>query len=197
MARVEYSGAAHNIVGGFPLTLEQQVGLTDGVGLGIDLLAIEMGGHVLVVLGGELLQSVLGYGQHAAGTAGAVVEQIGAGFDLVGDGQEDEPGHEGYGVAWGPVFAGLLVVLLVEAPYQLFEDRAHAVVVEAGVSDRAVGVQDRGRAQVDVGRGELLDQCAQGVGFGQARNLVTELEVVEDVLHVGRKPVPGRLQSRQ
>ena len=53
----------------------------------------------------------------------------------------------------------------------------------------AVGVEDRSRAEVDVGRGELLDQRAQGVGFGQARNLVAELEVVEDVLYVGRKPV--------
>ena len=181
--------AAHNIVGSFPLTLEQQVGLADGVGLGIDLLAVEVGGHVLVVLGGELLQSVLGYGQHAAGAAGAVVEQIGAGFDLAGDGQEDESGHERHGVAWGPVFAGLFVVLLVEAAYQFLEDRAHAVVVEAGVFDRAVGVEGRSRAEVDVGRGEFLDQRAQGVGFGETRNLVAELEVVEDVLHVGRKPV--------
>ena len=31
-------------------------------------------------------------GQHTAGAAGAVVEQIGAGSDLVGDGQEDESG---------------------------------------------------------------------------------------------------------
>ena len=44
-------------------------------------------------------------------------------------------------------------------------------------------------AQVNVGRGELLDQRAQGVGFGQSRDLVAELEVIEDVLHIGRKPV--------
>ena len=50
------------------------------------------------------------------------------------------------------------------------------------------------RAQVDVGRGELLYQRAQGVGARQPRNLVAELEVFEDVLHVGREPVQVRLE---
>ena len=77
------------------------------------------------------------------------------------------------GVQW---LARLLVVLLVEAPDQLLEDRAHAVVIEAGMLDRAVGVVHRSRAQVYVGRGELLDQRAQGVGAGQTRDLVAELE---------------------
>ena len=83
------------------------------------------------MLGGELPQGVLRYGEHAAGAAGAVVEQVGAGLDLLGDGEEDKFGHEPHGVARRPVLAGLFVVLLVEAPHQLFEDGAHAVVVEA------------------------------------------------------------------
>ena len=37
--------------------------------------------------------------------------------------------------------------------------------------------------------GQLLDQRAEGVGSGQARDLVAELEVVEDVLDVGREAV--------
>ena len=37
--------------------------------------------------------------------------------------------------------------------------------------------------------GELLDQRAEGVGPGQAGDLVAELEVVEDVLDVGRETV--------
>ena len=152
MARVECAGgAADDVVGGFAFALEQQVRLADGVGFGVDLLAVEVGGDVLVVLGGELPQGVLGHGEHAAGAAGAVVEQVGAGPELLGNGEEDQPGHEAHGVAWRPVLAGLLVVLLVEAAHQLFEDRAHAVVVEAGMPHRAVGVQDRGGAQIDVG----------------------------------------------
>ena len=185
-------GAAHDVVGGVPFPLQQQVGLADGVGLGVDLLAEQVGGDLLSAFGGELLQHFLGHGQHAAGAAGPVVDQVGAGLDPVGHGQEDELGHQGHGVARGPVLARLLVVLLVEAPDQLLEDRAHAVVVEAGVPDRAVGAVHRGRAQVDVGGGQLLDQRAEGVGPGEPRDLVAELEVVEDVLHVGREAVePG------
>ena len=186
--------AAHDVVGGLALAFQQQVGLADGVGLGVDLLPVQVGGDLLAVLGGELPQSLLGHGQHAAGAAGAVVQQVGAGADPVGDRQEDQLRHQPDRVARRPVLARLLVVLLVEAAHQLLEDRAHAVVVEAGMLDRAVGVAHRIGAQVDVGRGELLDQRAQGVGAGQARDLVAELEVVEDVLHVGREPVQVRLE---
>ena len=182
-------GAAHDVVGGVPFPFEQQVGLADGVGLGVDLLAEQVGGDLSAAFGGELLQHVLGHGQHAPGAAGSVVDQVGAGPDPVGDGQEDELRHQGHGVARGPVLARLLVVLLVEAPDQLLEDRAHAVVVEAGVPDRAVGYVHRDRAQVDVGRGQLFDQGAEGVGAGQPRYLVAELEAFEDVLDVGREPV--------
>ncbi len=48
--------------------------------------------------------------------------------------------------------------------------------------------------EVDVGRQELLDQRAEGVSLGEARNLVAELEVVEDVLHVRREAVQIRLE---
>ena len=182
-------GPADDVVRRLALALEQQVGLADGVGLGVDLLAVEMGGHLLAVLRGELLERLLGDGQHAAGAAGAVVEQVGARLDLVGDGQEDQLRHELHGVARRPVLARLLVVLLVEAPDQLLEHRAHAVVVEAGVLHRAVAVQHGVGAQVDVRREELLDQRAERVGLGEPRDLVAELEVLEDVLDVRREAV--------
>ena len=187
-------GATHDVVGGLALSLQQQVGLADGVGLGVDLLPVEVRGDVLSVLGRELPQGLLGHGQHAAGAAGAVVEQIRAGLDLFGNGQEDELRHQPHGIPRGPVLARLLVVLLVEAADQLLEDRAHAVVVEAGVPHRAVGVLHRGRAEIDVGRGELLDQRAQRVGLGEPLDLVAELEVLQDVLHVGREAVEIRLE---
>ena len=65
-----------------------------------------------------------------AGAAGAVVEQVGAGFNLVGDRQEDQPSHQLDRVARGPAIAGLFVVVFVEAAHQLLEDRAHGVIVE-------------------------------------------------------------------
>ena len=104
--------------------MQQQVGLADGVGLGVDLLAVQVGGDLLAVLAGVLPIGLLGYGQHAAGAAGAagaVVEQVGAGADLVGDGQEDQLRHQPDRAARGPVLARLLVVLLVEAADQFLE----------------------------------------------------------------------------
>ncbi len=123
------------------------------------------------------MQRLLGHGEHAAGAAGAVVEQVGAGLDLGLDGQEDEVRHQPHGVARRPVLAGLLVVLLVELADQLLEDRAHRVVVDAR------------RREVDLGVEELVDQRADGVGLGERRELVAELEVLEDVLDVGREAV--------
>jgi hypothetical protein len=80
---------ANQVVGGLALALEQEVGSGDGVGLGVDLLSVEVGGDLPAVLPGELLQRFLGNGQHAAGAAGAVVDQLGAGLDLSGDRQQD------------------------------------------------------------------------------------------------------------
>jgi hypothetical protein len=124
---------ADDVVRRIALALEQQVRLADGVGLGVDLLAVEVGGDLLAVRGGELLERLLGDGQHAAGATGAVVEQVSARLDHVGDRQQDQFRHQLDGVARRPVLARFFVVLLVEAAHQLLEHRAHAVVVEAGV----------------------------------------------------------------
>ena len=189
-------GTAHDVVGRLAFALQEQVGLADRVGLGVDLLAVQVRGHLLAALLGERLQRLLGHGQHSAGPARAVVEQVGAGRDLVGHRQEDEVGHQLHGVARRPVLAGLLVVLLVEASHQLLEDRAHAVVVEAGVLDCPVGLAHLLRSQVHVRRSQLLDKRPQRVRLGQARHLVTELEVVDDLLDVGREAVQIRLEVR-
>ena len=47
--------AADDVVRRLALALEQQVRLADGVRLGVDLLAVEVGGDLLAVLRGELL----------------------------------------------------------------------------------------------------------------------------------------------
>ena len=46
---------------------------------------------------------------------------------------------------------GFLIVLLVEAPDQFLEDGAHGVVVQAGMADGSVEIQDRFRTEVYVG----------------------------------------------
>ena len=148
-----------------------------------------MGGDLPAALSGDLRQRLLGHRQHAAGAAGTVVHQIGSGVDPVGDGQEDELRHQAHGIARGPVLAGLLIVLLVEAADQLLEDRAHRVVIQAGVLDRAVAVADRVGAEVHVLRQELLDQRAERVGLRELRDQVAKLEVLQNVLDVRREAV--------
>jgi hypothetical protein len=46
-------------------------------------------------------------------------------------------------------------------------------------------VVDACRRQVDAGIEKLVDQRPDGVGPGERRELVAELEVLEDVLDVG------------
>ena len=142
-----------------------------------------MGGDLFAVCFGNLLERFFRDGQHAAGAAGAVVEQIGAGFDFVGHGQEHEIGHQPHGITGGPVLARFFVVVLVEAADEFFEHRAHGMVIEAG------HFTDRKWADVDVLIEELLDEHAERVGFGEAWDLIAKLEVGQDVLHIGREAV--------
>ncbi len=119
-----------------------------------------MGVDLFAAGGGDVAEGLLGDGQHAAGAAGAVVEEVGAGFDFIGNGLEHEAGHELHGVAGRPVFAGLLVVILVEAADEFFEDSPHRMVVEAGVTESAVGVADGIGGEVDLGVEKLGDEGA-------------------------------------
>ena len=41
---------------------------------------------------------------------------------------------------------------------------------------------------------QLLDQRAERIGLGEPRDLVAELELLEDVLHVGREAVEVGLE---
>ena len=87
------------------------------------------------------------------------------------------------------MLSGLLVVLLVEAPHQLLKDRAHGVVVESGLKLVALSVANRLRAEVDRRVEQFVDQVTERVGFREPRDLVAELEVVEDLLDVGREAI--------
>jgi hypothetical protein len=62
--------------------------------------------------------------------------------------------------------------------------------IEESASDRTWGCSRCSLLrEVDVGVEELVDQRANGIGFREGCELVAELEVVEDVLDVGRKAV--------
>jgi hypothetical protein len=131
----------------------------------------------------------LGQRQHAAGAASPVVQRVGAGAQPVGDGQKHQVRHQLDRIAGRPVFAGLLVVVLVELADQFLENRAHGVVVHGREVHRPIAVEHRPGAEIDVRIEKLLDQRPQGIGFGKRGNLVVEFEVFEDVLDIGREAV--------
>ena len=113
--------AADDVVRGIAVALQQEVSLADGVGLTVDFLSVEVGRDLLSVRLGDLLEGLFRDGEHAAGAASAVVEQIGTRLDPVGHRQEDQICHEPHGVTRCPVLAGLSIVLLIEHPHQILE----------------------------------------------------------------------------
>ena len=126
-----------------PSPFQDEVGFADCVGLRVHLLAVEVDRRLFAPFTGQLIQRLFCDRQHPAGPAGAVVDEVGAGPDLIGDRHEDEARHELYDVARGEVLPGFFVVLLVEAPDELLEDRAHPVVVERLQPHRAIPVSGR------------------------------------------------------
>lgn len=165
------------MVGALALTFDQHVSFADGVGLGVNFLTVEECSDLLIALRGNRHERFFRHGKHAAGAAGAVIQQIGAGFKRSLDRQENEVRHQPNGIARRPVLACLLVVVLVELANQLLKNRAHRVVVDAR------------RRQVNFGIKELVDQRAERVGLGECGELVAELEVLQYVLDVGREAV--------
>ena len=91
--------------------------------------------------------------------------------------------HQFHNVAGRPVLTGFLIVGLVEAAHKLLEDGAHSMVVQTGE------IAARLRAEVNVLADKLLDDRAENVGFDHGVDLVSELELVQNFLHVRRKAV--------
>jgi hypothetical protein len=85
--------------------------------------------------------------------------------------------HQRYGIARGPVLASLLVIVLVELADKFLKDRTHRVVVYAS------------RRKVDLGVKKLIDECSNRISLRKRRELIAELEVVENVLNIRREAV--------
>jgi len=75
------------------------------------------------------------------------------------------------------VLARLLVIVFVELSDQFLKDSSHGMIVDAS------------RRKVDFGIKELVNQRADRVRFGKCGQLIAELEVVDDVLDIGREAV--------
>ena len=154
------------------LALDEHVGLADGPGFVVPVLAEEL----RLGVGVEVADVLLGHGQHAAGAAGGVID----GFDDVAAGEvflrrEEEIDHELDHLARGEVFPGLLVGLFRADPDEFLEDVAHLDVVHA-----------RGR---EVDGGERLDDEVEQVFLGHPGDLRAEIEPLHDGADVGREAV--------
>ena len=189
LERVEYSGASDDIGTGALLFLEYEVGLADGIGLRVYFLAIEMAGYAGPFLTGHVVEGFLCNGQHAASPQGAVVKQVGGGLELVSDGGEYQLGHQLDRVSGRPVFAGLLVIFLVEPADEVLKDGSHGVVVQPGQLFCPVVVEDRLGAEIHAWRQESLYERVESTVGGEPSDLVAELELVQDVLDIGGEAV--------
>ena len=143
-----------------------------------------MDGYVFAVVAGKLRKRVFRDGEQSSGAASAIVNEVGRGADLIGDRHEDQAGHEMHNVSRREVLPGLLVVLFVETPDELLEDRAHTVVVQTRETHGAVPVQDGPGAEVNRAVQELLQQESERVALDQRLNLVAEFELVQYFLDV-------------
>ena len=115
-----------------PFPFQQEIGFANRVGLAVDLLAVEVRGDLLSPFLCQLLQLVLGHGQHTAGPhrPHRISHRWPTSISSA-TGRKTSLAMSLHGVPRREVFAGLLVVLFVETPDQLLEDRPHTVVVEA------------------------------------------------------------------
>ena len=105
------------------VALDEHVGAADGVGLGVVVLAedFELG------VGVQLVQVLVGDGQHAAGPAGGIEERADDALlhEQVAVGGEQQVDHQADDFAGREVVAGRLVRGFVESPDQFLEDVAH------------------------------------------------------------------------
>ena len=96
------------------------------------------------------------------------------------------------------MFAGFLVVLLVELADKLLENRTHAVVIQSRMlhDGLCIILVDGIRREVDIRGDELLNDCTEDVCVNHGVNLIAELELLQNLLHIGREAVKVCLEVR-
>ena len=187
--------AADDVVGRLALALEQQVGLADGVGLGVDLLAVEVGGDLLAVLRGELAgasprrRSACRRCRRRRRRAGRCRTRSGRrsgrkmrfAISLTASrGVQCSPASSLFSSLKRRTSSSKIVPI--------------AWLSRPGCFTEPSPFEHRVRAEVDRRVEELLDERAERVGLREPRDLVAELEVVEDLLDVRREAVEVGLE---
>lgn len=74
--------------------------------------------------------------------------------------------------------------LLIEHTDNFLEERTHRMVIESFQLFRSVLIQNRLIAKIDARIDKLLDKQTEPVLLREAGNLVTEVELIDDLLHI-------------
>ena len=89
------------------------------------------------------------------------------------------------------MFSGFLVIFFIKFPNQLLKNSTHAVVIKTRVlEDRLrVVLVNRIRTQVNVRGCKLFNDCTENIRIHHRINLISEFELIQNHLHIGRKAV--------
>ena len=136
-------------------------------------------------------QAILRNSEYTACSAGPVIAGISSVLDLICNRHKDKVCHQLNNITGRPVFAGFLVIFLVELTDQFLENRTHTVVVQTGMLENGLFLilVHRIRAEVDVRRYKFFNDCAENVCLDHGVDLIAELELLQNLLHIRRETV--------
>ena len=182
--------AADDVVRRVALALEQEVGLADGVGLGVDLLAVEVGGDLLAVL---LRRAAAASPRRRSACRRCRRRRRRAGRCRTRSGR-----RSGRNMSCAMSFTASRGVQCSPAS-SLFSSLKRrtssskmvpiAWLSRPGCFTEPSPFSTGSGLRLMSGSRNFSMSVAEGVGLGEPRDLVAELEVLEDVLHVRREAV--------
>ena len=175
-----------------------EVSLAGGVCIWLQLLPEDACADTLALFIGNALNLFLCNGQDAARAACTIIDSVCVVGYLVFDRLNSQLSEQTNIVTRCEVLTGFgHIVFLVELTEQFLEDGSHGVVVEAWQTFNhlpcaiLIGhfLHNRLHGEVDVLIRELLQKRTETICLCQVVHLLTELELVDDVLHVLRESI--------
>ena len=142
-----------------------------------------------------LFNEVLWFGQHTAAAASRIVNHNN-GRNLVLERIKYQMRHQLNDFAWRKVFAGFFVVFFVKFSDQFFKYIPHAQIGQ-GRQFVAIGILLFFRGKIDIGRYKFFQYTQQDVFIGHMADLFTQLEAVDNFLHVGAETIKIFFEIRQ
>ena len=173
------------------VTLEQHIRLANGIGFRVDLLPKKVDRNIFAAPCRQCHKPILCNGEHTTRSAGPIIAGVSSVLDLIRNRHKDKVSHQFNNITGRPVFAGFLIVFLVELTDQFLENRTHAVVVQTGMLEDGPFfiLVYRVWAEVNIRGYKFFNNCAENVCLDHGIDLITELELLQNLLHIRRKAV--------